>query len=73
MELAFQRPSPGSPAHGRVRLPSIGDPSLLADTVAPLLSASMEEKQQLLETRDVVARLERLINLMNAGRANAVA
>nr|WP_233284806.1 LON peptidase substrate-binding domain-containing protein [Agrobacterium tumefaciens] len=33
----------------------------------------MEEKQQLLETRDVVARLERLINLMNAGRANAVA
>lgn len=33
-----------------------------------LLSASVEEKQQLLETRDVATRLERLIDLMSAGR-----
>jgi ATP-dependent Lon protease len=39
---------PGSKA--RFGLPSIGDPSLLADTVAPLLSTSIEQKQQLLET-----------------------
>jgi ATP-dependent Lon protease len=57
----------------RFRLPSLGDPSLLADTVAPLLSSSLEEKQQLLETRDVVARLGRLIEMMSAGRASAVA
>ncbi|MGV2019789.1 LON peptidase substrate-binding domain-containing protein [Agrobacterium sp. 22-223-1] len=69
-EVDFSALPPGSKA--RFSLPSIGDPSLLADTVAPLLSASMEEKQQLLETHDVVARLERLINLMSAGRANAV-
>ncbi len=57
----------------RLSLPSIGDPGLLADTVAPLLTASVEERQQLLETRDVVARLERLIKMMSAGRASAVA
>lgn len=56
----------------RFSLPSIGDPGLLADKVAPLLSASVEERQQLLETRDVVARRERLIE-MSAGRASAVA
>jgi ATP-dependent Lon protease len=52
----------------RFGLPSIGNPSLLADTVAPLLSLSIEEQQQLLETSDVVIRLERLIELMSAGR-----
>ncbi len=57
----------------RFSLPSVGDPSLLADTVAPLLSASVEEKQKLLETSDVVTRLERLIELMSAGGANEVA
>src|SRR5271168_1065176 len=38
----------------RYGLPSIGDPSLLADTVAPLLSIGIEKMQQLLETSDVV-------------------
>ncbi|WP_272878900.1 LON peptidase substrate-binding domain-containing protein [Agrobacterium tumefaciens] len=38
-----------------------------------MLSASIEQKQQLLETSDVVARLERLIELMSAGRPEAVA
>jgi ATP-dependent Lon protease len=57
----------------RLGLPSIGDPSLLADTVAPLLSTSLEEKQKLLETRDVTTRLRSLIELMSAGRPKAVA
>jgi len=52
----------------RFGLPSIGDPSLLADTIAPLLQISIEQKQQLLETSDVVARLEKILDLMNAGR-----
>ena len=70
-DLDFSALPPGSKA--RFGLPSIGDPSLLADTVAPLLSTSIEQKQQLLETRDVVTRLKRLIELMSAGRPNAVA
>lgn len=52
----------------RFGLPSIGDPSLLADTVAPLLSIGIEKKQQLLETSDVVTRLEMILELMKAGR-----
>lgn len=51
----------------RFGLPSIGDPSLLADTLAPLLSISVEHRQQLLETSDVVTRLEKILDLMNAG------
>jgi ATP-dependent Lon protease len=52
----------------RFGLPSIGNPSLLADTVAPLLSIGVEQRQQLLETSDVVTRLEKILDLMNAGR-----
>jgi len=52
----------------RFRLPSIGDPGLLADTVAPLLSIGIEQKQQLLETSDVVTRLETILDLINASR-----
>ncbi|MET0428205.1 MAG: LON peptidase substrate-binding domain-containing protein, partial [Microvirga sp.] len=62
----FSAPPPGPRA--RFGLPSIGDPSLLADTVAPFLSTSFERKQQLLETSDVVARLEKLLDVMSAGR-----
>src|SRR6266478_843770 len=52
----------------RFGLPSIGDPSLLADTVAPLLSIGIEKKQELLEISDVVTRLETILDLLNAGR-----
>jgi ATP-dependent Lon protease len=62
----FSSLPPGPKA--RFGLPSIGDPSLLADTVAPLLSIGIEKKQQLLETSDVVTRLETILDLMNAGR-----
>jgi uncharacterized protein len=56
-------------AQGRFRVPSVGDPGLVADTVAPLLSIGTEQKQQLLEASDVVTRLETILELMNAGRA----
>jgi uncharacterized protein len=65
-KVDFSALPPGPKA--RFGLPSIGDPSLLADTVAPLLSTSIEQKQQLLETSDVVTRLEKILDLMNAGR-----
>ncbi len=65
-QLDFFALPPGSKA--RFGLPSTSDPSLLADTVAPLVSTSIEQKQQLLETSDVVTRLEKLIELMSAGR-----
>jgi uncharacterized protein len=55
----------------RFGLPSIGDPGLLADTVAPLLPISVEQKQQLLEASDVVTRLEKILDLLNAGRPAA--
>jgi uncharacterized protein len=62
----FSSLAPGPRArHG---LPSIGDPGLLADTVAPLLSIGVAKMQQLLEISDVVTRLERILDLMNAGR-----
>jgi ATP-dependent Lon protease len=67
----FSSLPPGPKA--RFGLPSIGDAGLLADTVAPLLSISLEEKQQLLETHDVVTRLEKIIELMCDGRSEAVA
>jgi uncharacterized protein len=65
-DVDFSSLPPGSKA--RFGLPSIGDPSLLADTVAPLLSIGIEKKQQLLETSDVVTRLKTILDLMNAGR-----
>jgi ATP-dependent Lon protease len=65
-KVDFSSLPPGPQA--RFRLPSIGDPGLLADTVAPLLSIGIERKQQLLETSDVVARLETILDLMSAGR-----
>jgi ATP-dependent Lon protease len=52
----------------RFGLPSIGDPSLLADTLAPLLSIGIEQRQQLLETGDVVTWLEKILDLMKTGR-----
>jgi uncharacterized protein len=65
-KVDFSSLPPGPRArHG---LPSIGNPSLLADTVAPLLSIGIDKMQQLLETSDVVTRLETILDLMNAGR-----
>jgi uncharacterized protein len=40
-------------------------PNVFADAIAPLLSAEIDKKQDLLETSDVVTRLEKIIALMN--------
>jgi ATP-dependent Lon protease len=63
--------SPPQGPRPRFGLPSIGNPSLLADSVAPLLSIGIDKKQQLLETSDVVTRLEMIIDLMQAARPAA--
>jgi uncharacterized protein len=49
-------------------LSRIREPSLLADSIAPFLSAEIDKKQELLETSDVVTRLEKIIALMNTDR-----
>jgi len=55
----------------RLHLPDIGDPSLLADTVAPLLPVSIEQRQQLLETPDVIARLDAILDLIKGAQQAA--
>jgi ATP-dependent Lon protease len=49
-------------------LSRIREPSVLADAIAPLLSAEIDKKQELLETSDVAMRLEKILALLNADR-----
>lgn len=49
------------------RLPNAGIPGPLGDSVAGLVQAPIVRKQQILETRDVVARLKLLLEVMEAG------
>jgi ATP-dependent Lon protease len=58
-------------ASPHARLSHIREPGILADAVAPHLAASIEQKQELLETGDVVSRLEKILALMNAVRQPA--
>jgi ATP-dependent Lon protease len=51
------------------RLPTTGNPGMLADSVAQLLPIGIDNRQQILETSDVVTRLEIILGLMKAGRA----
>jgi ATP-dependent Lon protease len=53
------------------RLSLIREPGVLADAVAPHLAARIEQKQELLETGDVVSRLEKILALINAVRQPA--
>jgi uncharacterized protein len=59
------------PLQARLRLPSIDDPGMVADSVAPLLSAGIDQRQQLLETCDVVTRLEKILELLKTGQQAA--
>jgi uncharacterized protein len=52
----------------RLRLPNMEEPGALADAIAPLLPVSIEQKQQLLETVDVVARLEAILEWMKTSK-----
>lgn len=45
-------------------LSGIDDPSRLADTIAAHMTIKIEEKQAILETGDIAARLEKLMSLM---------
>jgi len=47
------------------------DPGALADVIAPLLPVDIEQRQKILETRDVVARLETILELIQAARRAA--
>jgi ATP-dependent Lon protease len=47
------------------------DPSELADAIAPLLKCEISQKQELLETSDVVARLQKVLALMKADQQAA--
>jgi uncharacterized protein len=42
----------------------VDEPSMLADAIAPLLSCEISQKQELLETGDVAARLQKILALM---------
>jgi uncharacterized protein len=46
------------------QLPQIREPGVLADALAPLLSVEIDQKQDLLETGDVVKRLKKIFALM---------
>ncbi|MBN9221423.1 MAG: LON peptidase substrate-binding domain-containing protein [Mesorhizobium sp.] len=52
----------------RFGLPSTENPGLLADTIAQMLPTGIDEKQQLLEASDVVARLEKVLALLSKAR-----
>jgi ATP-dependent Lon protease len=58
---------PQGPQAG-LRLPSMEEPGALADAIAPLLPIAIEQRQQLLETADVVARLQAILELMKSSR-----
>jgi ATP-dependent Lon protease len=53
------------------RFSHIREPGELADAVAPHLLVDIERRQDLLETSDVVARLEKILALMKADRQAA--
>ena len=53
---------------GRLWLPNAGEPGGLADAVAPLLPIGIDKRQQLLETTDVVVRLEAILEVMKASQ-----
>jgi ATP-dependent Lon protease len=53
------------------RLPHIREPGLLADAIAPLMPIEIGQRQEILETGDAVARLEKILALMKNDRRAA--
>ncbi len=49
----------------------VDEPSLLADAIAPLLPCEISQKQELLETGDVITRLQKLLALLQTGKQAA--
>jgi ATP-dependent Lon protease len=52
-------------------LARISEPGALADAIASLLSVEIDRKQDLLETSDVITRLEKILALMQSERQAA--
>ena len=69
--LAFAKIDPSNPPTALLRLHHISDPSAMADAIAQLIPTGIEQRQELLEATDVIARLERILELMKAGRQAA--
>jgi uncharacterized protein len=63
---AYRNASPSDRAYSS--LPHIHDPSDLADAIAAFLMVTIAQRQDLLETGDVVARLEKILALMKSDR-----
>jgi ATP-dependent Lon protease len=53
------------------RLPHLREPGVLADAIAPLMPIAIGERQDLLETGDAIARLEKILALMKNDRRAA--
>jgi uncharacterized protein len=53
------------------RLQHMTDPGVLADAVAPFLSSEIDKRQDLLETTDVMRRLEKVLALMKSDQQAA--
>jgi uncharacterized protein len=53
------------------RLPHIRDPGVLADTIAPLMPIETGQRQELLETGNATARIEKILALMKNDRRAA--
>jgi ATP-dependent Lon protease len=53
------------------RLPHIREPGVLADSIAPLMPVEIGQRQDLLETGDAFARLEKILALMKNDRQAA--
>lgn len=49
----------------------VHEPGVLADVIAPLLSCEISQKQELLETSDVVTRLQKILVLMKSDQQSA--
>ncbi len=68
---SFAKLSRKTPTEVLTAVSQITEPARMADTVAAHLSTKLAEKQQLLETTDVAARLEKILGLME-GEVNVL-
>ena len=60
-----------SPPQALGLLPHIQDPGRIADMIAQYLSLTVEQRQQLLETADVIQRMQTILALMGPDRQAA--
>jgi uncharacterized protein len=66
---AYRNVSLSSPPYAY--LPKIREPGVLADAIAPLLEIDVARKQELLESSDVITRLEKILAAIRTGMQTA--